>query len=114
DDPDDVRMAHRRDQLVLEQKTLEKAPAGLAGPILDDLADDPLAALLVLGEIDRRQIGRIELRDEAVPPRAEPRADLRRKRLGRAGRRHARRGRGLRALELTRRLRRRAALDRVP
>src|SRR5690606_6785753 len=77
DDPDDMRMAHRRDQLVLEQEALEQAPAGLARPILDDLADDPLAGLLVLGEIDGREVRRIELREETVAPRAEPAADAR-------------------------------------
>src|SRR5690606_16473847 len=113
-DPDDMRMAHRRDQLVLEQEALEQAPAGLARPILDDLADDPLAGLLVLGEIDGREVRRIELRDEAVAPRAEPSADPRRNALaaldpGPGGAR-----RRSRARTLAQPRRRRAVLDRVP
>src|SRR5690606_38624476 len=76
--PDDVRMAHRGDQLVLEQKALEQPAARLAWPVLDDLADDPLARLLVLGEVDPRQVGCVELRDESMPPGAEPSGDARR------------------------------------
>src|SRR5690606_29373647 len=72
EDPNDMRMPHRGDRLILEQKALEYPPAGRTGRMLHDLADDPRAAR-GLGEIDRREIRRVQALDETVAPRSGPR-----------------------------------------
>ena len=74
----DVGVAHARDDLVFLQEPVEQAPAADVGNVAQHLERDPLATVFGLGEIDGRQVARIELRDEPALASAVQRLVIRR------------------------------------
>ena len=66
EDPHDVAMVDASDDLVLLQKSVEQPAAAGVGHVAQDLQREPLGSILRLREIYRRQVARVQLRDDAA------------------------------------------------